>query len=365
MCRENGLYLAERGPHSEFAYAAPETGAETLGECFRAPPGDRRTAGEFSSRPQGKFAATPEDVSRLASVIWPEYITDLEWTVDGSHMVGTVGFEARGCWSGEVAFVARESPLGWRVEEFDLPVFGWSVRLESNGFWKATRTDRPTEIPDVAFVVAHNSGKSVFEAAIGGADGPVPIGFSRDGSIEILSTSAQPEASSPRAEGLDNRPVVLIGLEPDLVIGDFLGALAALRKSGASIPAVGLVARGGQLPAPGARGFDFVANIVTDAATIRIGDQVDTGPRFCVSPDALLVSTGQELPIPLYSEDEALEFAEYEVRENATRMFLVNAQAEAPFFGLEVVLDAVFRAGGDGIFLSTDRFHGIPLLCRK
>jgi hypothetical protein len=77
------------------------------------------------------------------------------------------------------------------------------------------------------------------------------------------------------------------------------------------------------------------------------------------------VSTGQELPIPLYSEDEALEFAEYEVRENATRMFLVNAQTEAPFFGLEVVLDAVFRAGGDGIFLSTDRFHGIPLLCRK
>jgi hypothetical protein len=301
----------------------------------------------------------------LASVIWPEYITDLEWTVDGSQLVGTVGFEARGCWSGEVAFVARQSLWGWRVEEFDLPVFGWSFRLESTGSWKATRTDRPPEIPVGEFVGFHTSGESTFEAPIGSADGPVPVGFSRDGSIEILSTSAQPEAPSPRAEGLDDRPVVLIGLEPDLVIGDFLGALGALRESGASIPVVGLVARGGQFPAPGGRGFDYVANIVTDAVKIRIGDEVDTGPRFCISPGAILVSTGQELPIPLYSEDEALEFAEYEVKQNGTLMFLVNAQSEAPFFGLEVVLDAVARAGGDGVFLSTDRFHGIPLLCRK
>lgn len=365
LCREDGRYLAERGPHGEFAYAAPETGVEVLAECFRAPPGDRTTASDISSRRQWRFTAAPGDVSRLASVIWPEYINDLEWTVDGNKLVGTVEFEANGCWSGEVAFVARESLRGWRVEEFDLPVFGWTFRLESTGSWKATRTDRPPEMPDGEFVGAHTSGESIFEAPIGSANGPVPVGFSRDGSIEILAKSAQPEAPSPRAEGLDDRPVVLIGLEPDLVIGDFLAALVALRESDASIPVVGLVARGGQLPAPGDRGFDYVANIVTNAVTIRIGDEVDTGPRFCISPGAILVSTGQELPIPLYAEDEALEFAEYEVKQNGTLMFLVNAQSEAPFFGLEVVLDAVARAGGDGVFLSTDRFHGIPLLCRK
>lgn len=71
-----------------------------------------------------------------ASIIQPEFITDLTCKVDGDVATGIVTFKAEKLYEGKVEYTARKGDKGWRIEEFRLPAHGITVTRQASGLWK-------------------------------------------------------------------------------------------------------------------------------------------------------------------------------------------------------------------------------------
>lgn len=73
-----------------------------------------------------------------ASVIWPDYITELKTERSGDEITGWAGFEAPGLYSGRVEFTLapiRSGP-GWKVTRLAMPSRNLALRLAEDGTWQ-------------------------------------------------------------------------------------------------------------------------------------------------------------------------------------------------------------------------------------
>jgi len=76
-----------------------------------------------------------------ASIIQPEYVTDVPMKVDGDSATGTIAFAVPKLYTGRVEFVARRSDGKWQIDEFHLPNYGITVRREKDR-WLRTEDQR-------------------------------------------------------------------------------------------------------------------------------------------------------------------------------------------------------------------------------
>ena len=70
-----------------------------------------------------------------ASLIHPEYITDVTCKADGDTATGTVTFKAEKVYEGKVEYTARKKDGKWRIEEFRLPDYKVTLALGADGKW--------------------------------------------------------------------------------------------------------------------------------------------------------------------------------------------------------------------------------------
>ena len=362
LCREDGAYLAEQGSPPGLEYKELMTDPAVLAGCFRAPTADRRLAASIADEFSRRSGNRGGDWSQVISAIWPSYITDLESDTDGESLDGVVTYTAPGCWQGRIGFHAAWSDEEWVVTGFDLPLLGWEVTLEESGIWKATRTTPEVSFPNAEWIGVDTDGRSVFSGVTFPNDRVVMVGFGAGGALEVFDEAGFPQRPEDPGEAINGRPVVLVPSGNDATVGDFLDALTVVHSSEPSVPAIGMFGMrpGAEFPGRG----EILENItlITDASMIPIDEPINGGPRFCISPSAIHVSTGQEMPLPVEHNGETLVFAEYEVRKHPDRVFLVNPQHGASFSDLEVVLVAIQRAGGGGAVVTAERYRGIAIV---
>ena len=74
-----------------------------------------------------------------ASVLFPEYVTAQDWSVDGDTASGSVSFRAPGAYAGRVGFLAQRGPDGWAITELKLAESGIRVR-RVDGRWRLDRS---------------------------------------------------------------------------------------------------------------------------------------------------------------------------------------------------------------------------------
>jgi len=73
-----------------------------------------------------------------ASVIWPNYVTELKTQRSGDEITGSAGFEAPDVYSGRVEFTLtpiRGGP-GWKVTRLAMPGRNLALRLAEDGTWQ-------------------------------------------------------------------------------------------------------------------------------------------------------------------------------------------------------------------------------------
>jgi len=73
-----------------------------------------------------------------ASVIWPDYITELKTERSGDEITGWAAFEAPDLYSGRVEFTLapiRSGP-GWKVTRLAMPSRNLALRLAEDGTWQ-------------------------------------------------------------------------------------------------------------------------------------------------------------------------------------------------------------------------------------
>lgn len=362
FCREDGAYLSEQGSSPGLEYKELMTDPGVLAGCFRAPTADRRLAASIADEFSRRSGDRGGDWSQVISAIWPSYITDIESDTDGESLDGVVTYTAPGCWQGRIGFHAALSDERWVVTGFDLPLLGWAVTLEESGTWKATRTKPGVSFPKAHRIGVDTDGRSVFSGVTFPNDRVVMVGFGAGGTLEVFDGDGNPHKSEGPSEFIDGRPVVLVPSTRDATVGDFLDALTAVHSSEPSVPAIGMF--GMQPGAEFSGRGEILENItlITDGSMIPIDEPINAGPRFCISPSAIHVSTGQEMPLPVEHKGETLVFAEYEVRKHPDRVFLINPQREASFSDFEVVLVAIQRAGGGGAVVAVERYRGIAVV---
>ncbi|MCP5065354.1 MAG: terpene cyclase/mutase family protein [bacterium] len=76
-----------------------------------------------------------------ASLIFPEYITSTELTVEGDKASGTVAFRAPEAYEGTVHFrAAKKGDSGWQIVEFSFPKSGVAIRNKA-GQWRLSVGD--------------------------------------------------------------------------------------------------------------------------------------------------------------------------------------------------------------------------------
>jgi hypothetical protein len=79
-----------------------------------------------------------------ASIIQPEYVTDVTMKVDGDSATGTIAFAVPKLYTGRVEFVARRSEGKWQIDEFHLPNYGITVRREGDRWVSANLGAEPS-----------------------------------------------------------------------------------------------------------------------------------------------------------------------------------------------------------------------------
>ncbi|MCA9053192.1 MAG: DUF1080 domain-containing protein, partial [Planctomycetaceae bacterium] len=84
-----------------------------------------------------------------ASLIQPEYVTNVTVNVAGDAAYGKVAFEKRGLYRGLIGYVARRSNGDWRIEEFHLPDLGMALECGDDGIWGPMVRSVPGDTPEV------------------------------------------------------------------------------------------------------------------------------------------------------------------------------------------------------------------------
>lgn len=93
--------------------------------------------GDGPPNPAGLANAMSRSKSKgYASIIQPEFITDLTCKVDGDTAIGTCSFKAEKLYQGKVDYTARKGDKGWRIVEFRMPASGIRVIRQEDGLWK-------------------------------------------------------------------------------------------------------------------------------------------------------------------------------------------------------------------------------------
>ena len=89
-------------------------------------------------------AVTGTQAQGFVTLIQPQFITHGSCETDKDQARGFVTFHAKGLYSGKVHFQARYHEGTWRIEEFQLPVYGITVSLDKQGNWqRAVIADEP------------------------------------------------------------------------------------------------------------------------------------------------------------------------------------------------------------------------------
>ncbi|MCP4812665.1 MAG: hypothetical protein GY888_09170 [Planctomycetaceae bacterium] len=83
-------------------------------------------------------AVTGTQAQGFVTLIQPQFITHGSCQTDKDQARGFVTFHAKGLYSGKVHFQARYHEGTWRIEEFQLPVYGITVSLDKQGNWQRT-----------------------------------------------------------------------------------------------------------------------------------------------------------------------------------------------------------------------------------
>ncbi|MEO2020778.1 MAG: hypothetical protein ABGX05_03050 [Pirellulaceae bacterium] len=76
-----------------------------------------------------------------ATLIQPQFITHGSCQTDKDQARGFVTFHAKGLYSGKVHFLARYHEGTWRIEQFQLPVYGITLSLDKQGNWQRSAVE--------------------------------------------------------------------------------------------------------------------------------------------------------------------------------------------------------------------------------
>lgn len=365
FCRDNGKYLTEQGLPHQFEYTVPDLDPSRIVKCLEPPDTASYIAKHFGKRFVEGLLGLDSKVLRFTSAIWEPYITGLEFDRFGAEIVGTVSFEAPGCWSGKMPFTARDSDQGWRVEEFRMPDTGWKVTLGESGNWVAERIADDLEGVALEQLDLRESGKAVF----GGTNGPtsdvVAVRFGSDGTVQVTDSSSGGVAVQNPLEFISGRPVALAPLRGFEKIGDFLAAVEAISQANPEIPAIGIATATGVSSQGGKVRRQRSVHFLTSGDQVRIERNVMQGARFCIAKSDVLVSTGAEMPLAISRDRDHEDFTTAMAKNYGVYEFLINPQAEAPYNSLERILRATVASRATKIVIATEHHRGIELLRRE
>jgi hypothetical protein len=71
-----------------------------------------------------------------ATMLQPESLTGCQVKTENGTATGTVAFEVKGLFSGNVEFTAHHKDGSWRIQEFRLPNYDIKTVLADDGVWK-------------------------------------------------------------------------------------------------------------------------------------------------------------------------------------------------------------------------------------
>ena len=82
---------------------------------------------------------------------------------------------------------------------------------------------------------------------------------------------------------------------------------------------------------------------------------ISISPPDANPPLTIRVSTGEEMSLPVSTDEEVVTFASTEVARNPNKEFIVKADAQVPYERVDAVLDALKQSKVKYIFLLSDQ----------
>lgn len=82
---------------------------------------------------------------------------------------------------------------------------------------------------------------------------------------------------------------------------------------------------------------------------------ISIAPPSASPPLVIRVSTGQEMSLPVSTDEEVVTFASTEVAKDPNKAFIIKADEDVPYERVDAVLDALKQSKAKRIFLLSDQ----------
>ena len=295
------------------------------------------------------------------SLLWSEFITEVEVSAEGNTAGGVVTFDHPGCFRGKVPFSMRRGDEGWEVVAFDLLDAGWRGERSGSGAWMAFRQHEMSGLP--SFDRVENYVELHLKPA---ADGSLEVIL--DGIVirtEEVSTIVAGQVVALRVDDvlasehyhsvlaklrLANPPLLALFTQSSNQIRDLWLCCLSMEMARRS-PVQRLLEASG------------LASPLTDVPRSRLPRDVIS---LCVGKHGIVMTAPGSLPV------NANEFMRYttetvieEIKRKPLLPVVISVGSGARYSEVDTALDIAVRSGAKQLFFATGSQHGIVFEIRK